>query len=191
MQVNNEQSNTHKMLMHNQSKQKVMSGGSLQRKLVDVAENNIDPKESTILNCKDLKSDTLKNLMSVSSANVVSDADAELIVKLQFIEKVDISQIFFYPASGSDSDSSPARLVKLFVNKPDLDFNDVETTPCVMELELPFETENPEAPFSVTLQGSKFTRLSSLQIFVEENFGTDATVVGRIKLEGFLAPSYH
>ena len=191
MQVNNEQTNTQKMLQHNQMKQKVMTGGSLQRKLVDVCENNVDIKESIILNCREYDSSKLRSIVSMDDAVLLSDADSQMIVKIKFTEKVDVSQIDFYPTI-SDDESSPPRTVKLFVNQSNLDFNDVESLTPAIEFELPFPNdENESKPFSQILQGSKFTRLSSIQLFVEDNFGTEYTKLGRIKFHGFLAPQYH
>ena len=185
MQVNNEQTNTQKMLEHNQARQKAKSGGSLQRSLVDVCENNIDMKESIILNCRNYSNDLLKTFC------VTSDADPQLIVKIKFIEKCDISNISFSPSDQPNSDDvSPPRMVKIFTNQPDMDFNDIESMSASLSVELPLDNEN-DKPFSVSLQGSKFTRLSSIQIFIEDNFGTDFTTLGKIKINGFLAPSYH
>ena len=198
MQVNNEQTNTQRMLQHNQMKEKAAPGGSLQRTLVDVVENNIDSRESTILNCLDSSSTELKTLFTpigdatTAASTVESDADAQLLIKVKFVEKVDACKIFFHPPAGSETNArevSNARTVKLFVNANDLDFNDVESATPALQIELPFEYE--ATPFSVTLAGAKFTRLASLQIFVEDNYGTDFSQLGRIKLEGFIAPSYH
>ena len=195
MHVNNEQTNTQKMLQHNQTKERVVSGGSLQRKLVDVAVNNLDMRESTILNCDNFSADLLKNLVApadqMSPGQVRSDADAQLIVKLKFNEKVDCSSISFYPPlPEEEEDVSNARQVKIFVNQNNLDFSDVENLSPVAHVELPFEYSEGK-PFVFQLAGAKFTRIQSLQLFVEDNYGTDLSRLGRIKIEGFLAPTYH
>ena len=186
MQVNNEQSNTQRMLEHNRSKERVVKG-SLQRSLVDVVSNNIDMRESTILNCLDYSPQSLRGLFSDGS--VESDADAQLLIKLKFNEKVDCSNIKFSLQSSTSNEVSGARMVKLFVNRNDMDFGDVESLPATAVIEVPFESENGN--FSVSLAGSKFTRIQSLQIFVEDNFGTDRTRLGPVRVEGFIAPSYH
>lgn len=193
--MNNEQTNTQKMLQHNQLKQKTMTGGSLQRKLVDVCENNIDVKESIVLNCRDYDSSKLRSIVSaaaVETDGLISDADSQMIVKIKFTEKVDVSQIDFYPTS-CDDETSPPRTVKVFVNQPNLDFNDVESLIPAIDFELPFPNEENDflKPSSQILQGSKFTRLSSIQLFIEDNFGTEYTRLGRMRLHGFLAPQYH
>ena len=188
MQVNNEQTNTQKMLEHNRMKEKTMQG-SLQRSLVDVVFSNIDSRESTILNCKDFSDSTMKSYFEGVEA-IESDADCQLIIKLKFLNKVDCNQLIFYPPPSSlDESVSNARTVKLFVNRNDIDFADVETVPPTAQFELPFDYEN--GSFAVPLAGAKFTRIQSLQLFVEDNFGTDATRLGRIRLDGFIAPSYH
>jgi hypothetical protein len=187
MQVNNEQTNTQRMLEHNRMKERVVKG-SLQRTLVDLVADNIDMRESTILNCEDFSSDLLKAFFFGGS--VISDADAQLLIKLKFNEKVDCSTIQFSlnPSSDDPAISGP-RVVRLFVNRNDMDFGDVDTLPPMAEIELPFESEN--GSHTVSLAGSKFTRIQSLQIFVEDNFGTEKTRVGPLKIEGFIAPSYH
>ena len=185
MHVNNEQVNTQKMLEHNRMKERVVQG-SLQRSLVDVVSSNIDMRESTILNCKDYSPEsTLKNLFS-TSCKIESDADNQIIIKLKFLEKVDGNQIIFYP---SEEGENHPRLVKLFVNRNELDFADIDSVPPTAQFELPFEYENNS--FSVSLAGSKFTRMQSLLIFIEDNFGTDTTCLSRIRIEGFLSPTYH
>lgn len=204
MHVNNEQTNTQKMLQHNQAKERVFSGGSLQRKLTDLinlesGKFNIDFRESTILNSVEYSQDQLRNLLSCPS-RVVSDADAQLLIKLKFIDKIDCNQLVFDPPScGSDGtdnisdEISNARLVRVFVNRPEMDFSDLGDggengiSPAT-SFELPFEFAEP---FVANLVGTKFTRVSSLQIFIEDNFGTDKSQIGKLSIRGFLTPNYH
>ncbi len=196
MHVNNEQTNTQKMLQHNQAKERVFSGGSLQRKLTDLVnlesgKFNIDLKESTILNSIDYSADQIRNLLSSPSC-ITSDADAQLLIKLKFVDKIDANQLVFEPPTSlSSSEASNARLVHVYVNKPEMDFSDLgeNGTAPATTFELPFEY--PEEPFVVNLVGTKFTRVSSIQIFVEDNFGTEQSRIGKIGIRGFLTPNYH
>ena len=209
MHVNNEQTNTQRMLEHNQGKERVFSAGSLQRKLTDLVvldsgkKFNLDFRESTILNCLDYSQDVLESLFnhpSDSSSPLISDADAQLLIKLKFLEKIDCSQLVFHkPAVTNDDEEgiSNARLVRVYVNRSDIDFLDLDNgsenggvgfAPAIT-FELPFEYS--ESPFIVNLQGSKFTRVSSIQIFIEDNFGTDRSRLGNISIRGFLTPNYH
>ena len=200
MHVNNEQTNTQKMLQLNQAKERIFSGGSLQRKLTDLinlesGKFNIDFRESTILNSIDYSQDQLRNLLS-SSCRVVSDADAQLLIKLRFIDKIDCNQLVFDAPQNSadeDEDFSNARQVRVYVNRPEMDFSDLgeggeNGVAPAMSFELPFEYSEP---FVVNLVGTKFTRVSSLQIFIEDNFGTDKSRIGKISIRGFLTPNYH
>ena len=158
--------------------------GSLQRTMTNVVLNNIDFRESTILNCQDFSQSKLEGLFTGSI--VTSDADAQLLVKIKFREKVDCSQIKFCPLPESLESQKP-RTVKLFVNKNEMDFGDVDTMVSATVIEFPFEN----ADFTQSLAGAKFTRIQSLQIFVEVNFGTDQTCLGPIQIDGFISPSYH
>ena len=181
MQVNTEQVNTQKMLEHNRMKERSVQG-SLQRKMVNVVEGNIDYQESTILNCEDYSKSKLDDLLSTGS--VRSDADAQILVKIKFREKVDCSQITFNPSS-----SDKPRIIKLYANKNEIDFGDVEAIAPSAVIEIPFENES--SPLTVSLAGSKFTRIQSLQIYVEDNYGTDQTCLGPLRIDGFISPSYH
>jgi hypothetical protein len=181
MQVNTEQTNTQKMLEHNRMKERTVQG-SLQRKMTNVVVGNIDFSESTILNCQDYDRDKLESLFS-DGGSVVSDADHQLLVKIKFREKVDCSQITFSPV-----ESNKPRIVKLYVNKNEIDFGDVEAIAHSAIVEIPFDQETP---FTVSLAGSKFTRIQSIQLFVEDNYGTDQTCLGPLKIDGFISPSYH
>jgi hypothetical protein len=166
----------------------------MQRNLVDVVLNNIDMRESTILNCSHFSSDVLRSFLSPTPTSIESDADHQLIVKLKFNDKIDCSQLFVYPpnveAGDEDREVSGAKIVKVFVNQNNLDFSDIENMTPVAQFELPFEYEDGK-PFAVPLSGAKFTRVPSLQLFVEENYGTEFSRLGGIKIEGFIAPSYH
>jgi len=180
MQVNTEQSNTQRMLEHNQKKDRVVAG-SLNRSLVNLATNNIDSRESTVLNVFEPAADFLNG--------AESDVDPQILFKLKFIDKVDCCQISFARPSATERENvSNARIVKLFVNRNDLDFSDLESVPPAVEFELPFEYENEFAKFS--LAGSKFTRVSSIQILVDDNFDTDFSRIGQITIEGFKTPTY-
>ena len=196
MHVNNEQTNTQKMLQHNQAKERIYSG-SLQRKLVDLinldgGKNNIDIRESTILNCVDYSVETLKSLFgSPSSVTILSDVDPQLLIKIKFIEKVDCNQLVFSSPSRFSQDASLPRTIRIFVNRSQIDFSDVsdDSIPPAVQIELPFEY--PKEGFVVPLVGTKFGRVASIEIFVEDNYGTEITEMGNIKLEGFLTPTYH
>lgn len=197
MQVNTEQTNTQQMLEHNQKKKDRQFAGSLQRDLVDLVcgkdgKLNIDPRESTILNIKNIASgpsgmSPVEYIFTQSGAMIESDVDAQILIKLKFIEKVDCCQISFYDPKNDSPQSSNARLVKIFVNRNDLDFSDLDSVPPAIELELPFEYENA---FKTNLAGSKFGRVSSIQILIDDNFDTDFSKIGRITIEGFYTPTY-
>ena len=189
MHVNNEQTNTQKMLEHNRAKEKACKG-SLERKIQNVSSNNIVRTESTALNCQDYTYEKLEGLVC-GTGSILSDADAQLIIKLKFSDKVDCHNLYFH-RTVSDESMSPPRMVKIFANQASLDFSDVETAIPLLSVELPFEYDEGK-PFLVNLSslGAKFARISSIQIFIEDNFGTDVTSLGPVHIEGSLVPSYH
>jgi hypothetical protein len=193
MNVNTEGINTKTMVNHNISKQRVVAD-TLQRKLVDVINLptvNLDFKQSTIMNCQEYSEGLLVSLFSGSSGGAFSDVDPQILIKLKFVEKVDCARLtFFAPTKIPDDSISVARKVKLFVNRPEMDFGDC--TDGVITPAAEFEIEFVGDSFVVPLAGSKFSRVSSLAIFIEDNVDdTPVTQLGGLKLEGFVTPTYH
>jgi hypothetical protein len=146
------------------------------------------------LNCEQYSFEKLENLLSNSSDGFIqSDADPQIIFKIKFVEKVDCYSIHIHSfPSESSENSSPPRIVKLFVNQPSLDFSDIDSAVPTHSIELPFEyADNKPFLVNLALTGAKFSRISSLQILIDDNFGTDQTAIGRIQIEGSIVPSYH
>ncbi len=195
MHVNTEGTNTQKMLHHNQAKDRTYAD-SLQRKTTDLVHLsngrlNIDFRESAILNSVDFSKDQIIRLfeaLALPPFTLLSDVDPQVFVKLKFIDKVDCARIIFHPPSATEDDASFGRRVKLFVNHPEMDFSDASHLPPAAELQLP---EVWETRFEVPLAGSRFARISSIQILVEDNWAdTERSAIGRVTLEGLLTATY-
>jgi len=177
MNVNGEGSNTEMMQKHAVTKQAVYQGG-LRHDIVNLLLSDLlDHSQSGILNAKS------GNLFDLK---VISDADAQVIFKLVFREKVSLSEIVF--TAGSAPETGRPSLVKIYSNRATSDFSDITDIAPGAEITL---KDTPE-PQTVVLAGKNFARISSLQIFIEENhLGSESTFLEGLKISGSAAPNYH
>jgi len=199
--VSNESTNTDKMRQHQLTKTRV-SSDSLRHEDVDlmVCTDLIDQTRTEALN----SSSENATLLEVLSANpedkaLASDVDQQLLLKVIFKEKVNISAVSLrfnrppIPTEGEDEDMetyAKPRLVKIFVNKQDILFNDVEEYEPAAKVVIEGE-DDLEA--RITCVGHRFQRLDSLIIFVEEAADPEAerSFVNRVSVIGHQAQSYH
>mmetsp|Transcript_82961 Transcript_82961/g.130832 ORF Transcript_82961/g.130832 Transcript_82961/m.130832 type:complete len:204 (+) Transcript_82961:80-691(+) len=196
--VSNESTNTDKMRQHNLAKQKHV-GDSMKHEDGDlmVCTDLVDQSRTCALNgCSDFV-----NILAVLQANpddkaLASDVDPQLIMKVFFKEKVNVSNItlrFNKPPSVSEDDSeiySKPKKIKLFPNAPDLDFGDIEDQTAAAEKIV----ENDAAEEAkITCIGSKFQRLESISVFVESAIDEEATrsFINRLSIVGHQTESYH
>eukprot|EP00439_Symbiodinium_sp_Y106_P042216 s195_g5.t1 len=188
-----EAENTDKMRAH-ALKARTVDG--LRHEDVDlmVCTDLIDQTQTCVLN----HNTSLAGVLEVLQANpedkaLSSDADPQMIIKVVFKEKVNISSVTIRfpapPKSDDDETYAKPRLLKFFCNQEDLDFSDIEEIPATAEKVV--EEDATEA--KMTCIGHKFQRLSSIQILVEEAMDPEATrsFVNRISLVGHKAQSYH
>merc|ERR1719198_666142 len=137
-------------------------------------------------------------LLEVLSANpedkaLVSDVDQEMMMKIFFKEKVNLSSVQLRfskppvdPEGEEEMEAAKPRLVKLYVNRGDMDFGDVS------DLEPSGQTviEDPEATEAkITCLGHRFQRVESLVVFVEEGSDPEApcTFLNRVSIVGHQA----
>ena len=134
-------------------------------------------------------------IMEVLRANpndraMVSDTDEMLLLKINFPEKVKISQIGIRadkPPEGCENDMSRPQSIKVFVDMPDLCFPDVEEETTFKK---EFEMSKDEEYFQ--LPGHHFGRVKTLQIFVQTNSeDTEHTFLNRVAIKGHLTENYH
>ena len=79
-------------------------------------------------------------------------------------------------------------LVKFYANRDTCDFSDITDLAPGAEVVL----KDSADPQTIVLAGKNFARISSLQIFVEENHSaSDSTFIEGLKVLGSAAPNYH
>jgi hypothetical protein len=112
-----------------------------------------------------------------------SDADEQLILHVAFQEFVKIKSIKFVAFNnGEDPESNPAT-VKLFVNRENLGFEDIDDVDPTQVLELTAE-DLRESSEPIMTKFVKFQRVQSLTFYVEENNGGEVSALGALKLMG-------
>jgi len=109
-----------------------------------------------------------------------SDVDHQLLLNIPFSEEVKLQAIEIKAIDGKDC--SGPKQIKLFVDKPNLDFAEAEDIPATQELDL--KTEDLQGK-RVALKFVKFQRVHSLAILISSNQGnTEVTFLNRISLFG-------
>ena len=172
--MNGEGTNTQSMQQHAMTKQAIYKGGLKHESVNLLMSDLLDLTQSCILNAK--QGDLL-------SGNILSDADAQLIIKLVFKEKVSVSELIFATIG-----QGKPEVVKIYSNKPTLDFSDISDVEPGAEAKF-LDSEESQ---NIILAGKNFSRVSSIQIFVEDNHsGSDQTKLDSLKVIGSAAPNYH
>ncbi|ORM41360.1 PITH domain-containing protein [Babesia sp. Xinjiang] len=117
---------------------------------------------------------------------MISDVDEQIILKLEFYRPVCLAAIQFHCNNPPKYvDAAPPKTVKLFVNRPELDFRDVETLKPRHTIVLDDESLKKKQSLSM----NKFRRVVSLQIFFENNLGSRRhTFLNRLSLFGYMYP---
>lgn len=112
-----------------------------------------------------------------------SDADEQLIIHIAFQEFVKVHSIKFTEYNmGSEPENNPT-VVKIFANRCNLGFEDVDDVDPTQEFELEAE-DLRESSDPCLLKFVKFQRCRSITIFVEDNAGGDVSALGGLKLFG-------
>ncbi|TDH73602.1 hypothetical protein CCR75_008456 [Bremia lactucae] len=104
--------------------------------------------------------------------------DPELILFIPFTEAVSIKSICI---SGSAGDGNHPKAIKMFTNRSDMDFSNVNELQAQQKLEL---IEDDTGNLYYPLQMRKFQGVSSLTLFVESNYGGDKTKIYYIGIKG-------
>jgi hypothetical protein len=151
MQVNNEGSNLFKMQQHALKRSSQLKD-TLTHEKIDLL--SLLDSSSSILNAT--------SGSSLTKGWIESDSDAQLIIRLIFKKRVNVDSVVLFSASPSGP-----KEVRFFTNLPTLDFSEVDDL-------LPHKTEIPQEG-KVTLGGTKFSRISSLELFVVGNFSESPT----------------
>jgi len=110
------------------------------------------------------------------------DSDAVLF-HFAFNEAVNLSTVRI-----KAQDKSAPRVVKLYVNRVSMGFEDCDSVPCAQAFELREADYAAGGVATLQLRTVKFTRVVALTVFVESNLGDeDATCVSKIRFTGSLA----
>lgn len=177
MNFSNTSKNTNSMQAH-KLKQASIAQGCVKREDVDLATftDLIDYRNSVALNASPDGS-SLSEIMEASPAKpMTSDVDEQLLLKFTFKSSAALTQLRFR----AGEEAAP-RKVKVYVNQENMDFQDADDLVPVLEKELEY-TDN-EA--SVKLSGPNFSRVGSLQIFLEDNHDDEEiTTLARFGLVG-------
>lgn len=111
-----------------------------------------------------------------------ADVDHQIIIKVGFRQPVKLKAICFY---GSSEDQSAPQLVKVFLGRTDLGFEDAQDQEPVQSLEL--SAADVDGGEAVQLRFVKFQNVTTIQLFVENNFGASVTRIQRIEFLGVTA----
>jgi hypothetical protein len=112
-----------------------------------------------------------------------SDADEQLILHIAFQEFVRVKSIKFVAFNnGIDPESNPTT-VKVYINRENLGFEDIEDVDPTQTFELTAE-DLRESSDPLATKFVKFQRVKSLTFFVEENSGGEVTAIGSLKMMG-------
>jgi len=197
--VSNEATNTDKMRQHQLTKTRVQGDGMRHEEMdLMVCTDLIDQSQTTALNSDSAHATILEVLKAnPEDKALASDVDHQLLMKVCFKEKVNLSAIslrFNSPPPNNEEENeiyAKPRLIKVFTNMDDLDFCDVESAEARAQVVL--EGGEDETEVKISCLGHKFQRLGSVQILVEEVADTDATrtFVNRLSIMGHQAQSYH
>jgi len=107
------------------------------------------------------------------------DVDHQLLIKIGFRQPVKLKAITF---RGTTEDETAPQVVKVFQGQKDIDFQDAEEAEPLQLLTLSASQIDTCDP--VTLRFVKFQHVSTLQLFVQSNFGADITRIERLEFWG-------
>ncbi|TCD67650.1 hypothetical protein EIP91_012160 [Steccherinum ochraceum] len=147
--------------------------------------------QTTCLNVAGDSPNALKNLprtkqrVKDSSLPLLSNDDPQLLLNVHFNQAVRLRKLIIHTAEAHIS-QGPA-LVKLFVNRPTIDFEEAENEgepQAVQVIELTQEQVQSGEPISLRF-AMQFQKVSTLQIFVQSNFEDgDVTRIDALDLLG-------
>ncbi|GIX64985.1 PITH domain protein [Babesia caballi] len=150
----------------------------------------LDYSTSTALNAMDGYGQLSEVLLptAVDSPPMVSDVDEQLILKLFFIEPVNIAYIVLQcDEPPDDVEASAPKTLHLYVNRPEFDFIEADTVIPHQKIVLDEATMHQKHP----LKATKFDRVRSLHVFVVDNLeGVEHTYLNRLTLYGTVQKRY-
>eukprot|EP01094_Clydonella_sp_ATCC50884_P006411 TRINITY_DN1556_c0_g1_i2.p2 TRINITY_DN1556_c0_g1~~TRINITY_DN1556_c0_g1_i2.p2 ORF type:complete len:161 (+),score=55.27 TRINITY_DN1556_c0_g1_i2:50-532(+) len=119
------------------------------------------------------------NIFADDESYLMSDADEQLLLCLQFQQNVKVHTLRVAATSADERPSS----FKIFVNKSSMSFGDAESSVCTQQVQVPEGGGEVDIP----LKYVKFQNVVSLTIFIEGNHGgEDTTRLDRLIILGSL-----
>ena len=114
-----------------------------------------------------------------------SDADEQLILHVAFHAFVKVKTIKFVAFNDGQEPESNPTTVKVYVNRENLGFEDIEDVDPTQVFDLTAE-ELRESSEPIMTKFVKFQRVKSLTFFVEDNNGGEVSALGSLKMMGRL-----
>lgn len=112
---------------------------------------------------------------------IISDADQEIIVIARFTSPVCIRRLMVIGGGNSSGENHPSRL-KCYVNKENIDFNNVEAFRPAQEFNLPI---NSTGTVELTTALQPFTNITQVAFYFPANHGdVDITMIKYIGMQG-------
>jgi hypothetical protein len=171
MHVNNEGTNLELMQQH------AMKRPPLKDTLVHEKRELLDPA------LLDATSTVLNGVETDIFGRIDSDSDAQLLIRLVFKQRVTVDSVAFI--CDSNPEARPKE-VRFFANRPSIDFGDVEHSEAAKIADMEIFGNR------VVLAGTKFSRITSLEIFVVSNIGDfPQTIIDKLEISGSIADHYH
>lgn len=204
--INLEAQNTRKMREHqlNHKRQENALGNFHEEVNLGCETTVINFATSVALNAQSDKA-TLADIVQENPENwcLVSDADPQLLFRIVFKDPTTVTALSFkavFPPEDVKGCAPPSE-IRIYSNKDDLDFTDIEeTVPAqVAQLKCPKNRQTAEdveeevVENMIYLKGAKFQRISSIQIFIADNQDPQNclyTYLNGLVLKGFVCPPY-
>lgn len=138
----------------------------------------INKQQSSCLN--ESSKHPFSNVLTNSDSFLESDADEQLLLDIQFNQPIKLHSIKLIAKSAAHAPS----LVKLFVNRINMGFEDAESSPPTQELTFSEGLTSGDGTI-VELRFVKFQRVNNLVMFVKNNQGKeDTTRINHIRFFG-------
>jgi len=188
MNISDNSSNTAAMRQHQKLKGMQSSTAATVREESCLKNQDvIDLRQSAVLNADSEKSSLGDILDSVCPEPMVSDTDEQLLLRFNFRSNVGVTQLTIHAPENMPEDASAPKTVKVFCDQTNMDFTDVDDlVPASVQ-----EVEFVDGIATLRVGGPKFSRISSLQVLIEDNVDeTDLTAINHFSVVGHVNPTY-
>ncbi|KAM0437705.1 hypothetical protein ACHAPT_002070 [Fusarium lateritium] len=173
-------------------------GAEIPRGYIDITDQ-IEVRDLEVLNADEesggvrvlfegSKPSGLSNGKGTAKDFVQSGADDQLLLFIPFQSTVKLHTLQLTSLPPKDDEDAPMRpgIIHLYINRPhNLDFSEADDTEPTQIIDIPAEDWNADGTVNVGLRFVKFTKTSTLIIYVQQGEGDGETVrLDRVKLIG-------